>query len=242
MIEMNDKQNLKSARYMVDTFNKDIKKLSSMCYIDHNGLFYLKSDNSKMERFGLIYDPELLELFKGSLYDTIELHEFSKLYRFSTSTFGMDDDKVVRIGQNEKSKNPDAYFDFNIITERNPKLIDEKRLDIIEEFYKKFFKILDRAELDPEKLDHLNTFVIKEDEIERLSQSEMLMVKDPINNKHAYITKALFPNLSHAGAIEYTALDITGEYDDKCAYFIFKEYNDTAGVMIFTLIAAYQNV
>ena len=193
-----------------------------------------------MERFGLIYDPELLSLFRGSLYDTMELHEFSKEYRFSTSTLFLDD-TLIRIGQNEKSKSPEAHFDINIMSNSDPKAIEEFRIKIIGEFYNKFFEILEKEDLDPEKLDHLNTFTIKEDDIENLSQNEMVMVKDPINGKHAYITKALFPNLSHCEGLEFTALDVTGA-DNKCSYFIFKEYNDTAGVMIFTLIAAYQNV
>ena len=141
MNELTDKQSLKTARYMIDTFNKDIKNLSSMCFIDNNGLFYLKSDNSKIERFGMMYDPEMIKIFEGALYDTVELHEFSKDYRFSTSTLFVDD-TVVRIGQNEKSKSPDAHFDFNVVSKQNKEFINDTRIRVIEEFYKKFFNIL----------------------------------------------------------------------------------------------------
>lgn len=243
--EVNYKHQLKTARFMLDNFNKEIKRLSSMCYIDYNGLFYLKSDNTKMERIGMIAqdDQSLQVLFEGALYSTDDLHEFSKDYRFSTSTLYQTENKVI-IGQTEKSKAPDARFEFNIVSTSDSIIIEDTRKSIRESFYKRFFDILEKEGLDPEDLDHLDTIEITEDVKERLAQNDMIcVIEDRFGEHlHAYITKALFPNLSHATSISYVGLKTKGDYDDKCAYFIFKEYNDVANVIIFTLIAAYQNV
>lgn len=243
--EIEYKSQLKTARFMLDNFNKEIKRLSSMCYIGHDGLFYLKSENTKMERIGMMAqdDQSMQVLFEGVMYDTLDLHEFSKDYRFSTSTVYYDSDKVV-IGQTEKAKVPDAKFEFNIVCDQS-EIIQEDTLNHIKgEFYKRFFEVLEKEGIDPIELDHLDTIEISKELKESLMQNSLIRVVDDRYGEtiHAYITKALFPNIAHCSSLSYVGLKTRGVYDDKCAYFIFKEYNDVANIIVFTLIAAYQNV
>lgn len=243
--EIDQKVQLKTARFMLDNFNKEIKRLSSMCYIGHNGLFYLKSENTKMERFGMMaQDNQALQvLFEGALYDTLDLHEFSKDYRFSTSTVCTGSDKVI-IGQNEKAKVPDAKFEFDIVSNSSKEIQEDTLIRIKSEFYKRFFELLEKEGIDPVDIDHLDTIEISKELKESLMQNSLIRLVDDRFGEpvHAYITKALFPNIAHCSSLSYMALKTRGSHDDKCAYFIFKEYNDVAEVIIFTLIAAYQNL
>jgi len=227
---------------LINGFNQYIKRLSSMVYIDSDGMFYLKGENPKMERIGMFYGDEnddIIDLFGCCMYNTLEMFEFKKLYRYSTSTVEIGED-VIHLGQNPKAVYPEAKIDVNIISTREEKVIEETRNLIKKEFYRRFIDILDTEGIEPNDLDILQMKCLSDEQMDELSDSKMVIVQD--NDCYAYITRAIFPNIGYSDKIEYVCLTHRGELDDKCAYFIFKEDIKDIDCYIFTIIAAYQSV
>ena len=228
------------ARNLIDRFNQIIKGLTSMVYFDFDGSIYLKSESTKYERFARYYDKESMPVrFCGAMYNTLELAEFRKEYRYSTSTVLPLQDKLV-IGQTEKSKSPNAKFDINILHDNtdHDKAENIKFNIIYPEFYKKFPSLVPDFELN----DGFTS--IPDEELDSLEEGDMIFIEDFSEGKsiHAYFTKAIFPNISKTDTLEYKILNERNPLDEKCAYIVLKETLKNFGLEVFTLISAYQSI
>lgn len=246
-----DDINRKNVRNMIDTFNQLTKHLSSMIYFDFNGMFYLKSESTKYERIGYLTFEDELEIFKGTLFDTLALAEFKKEYRFSTSTVMVEPGEMIRIGQTEKAKFPDAEFTIKYVAVDVPYIRDSSRNKTLTDFYKKFPEILEKDGIDIEKLGYLDFVYFSSEDIELLKSGEMIIANDSRCGEgvYAYITKALFPNINKLNSLGYIAMNTRSDLDSQCAYMIFREDYDIAldkdssgSMIIYTLISTYQSI
>ena len=253
-----EERNRKYARMFIDKFNQLVKPLSSMCYIDFDGTCYLKSESTKIERFVSIdFGDPVKELAVGALYDTVELAEFRKSYRYSKSKvlFGSsvnpnDTTMIIRTPNPDDSED-EIDFQINTLCKN---VYDDSEIELVRdrisrEFYKTFNRMCDFHELRTNLQDESSYHSLSSDQIEDLINGDMIEINDTSMGKdiHAYITKEIFPNIKKDDEIRYCTLTERSEDDEQIAYMVFVEkiadYNGNGNdLRIFSLISVYQSI
>lgn len=253
-----DDINKKNVRSFIDKFNQMIKTLSSMCYIDYDGICYLKSQSTKIERFAALdFGDPVRGLFQGALFDTQELAEFRKSYRYSKSSVVLgysenpNDTKVCI--RTENPDNKEETLEFEILCVCGNTLDEEERNygreHVSTEFYKKFSQMVDFAVMRRNMSNEKYSKVLSSDQFEALMNGDMIEVVDKSMGKdiHAYITKEIFPNIKKVNEIRYFTMPDRSADDDQIAYMIFVEkiedYDGNGNnLRIFSLISVYQSI
>lgn len=242
-----DDMNRKNIRYLIENTNQITKNISSMVFHDETGFVYFKSESPKYERIGQVVDDayDILSMLEGTMYNTLELAEYKKSYRYSTSTVAIDREGIT-IGQTEKGKDPDKKFNIHYIRqpEDSPYNVEGTRNKVMKEFYKKFPEVLESDKIDIENLGFLDYIYLSDEQMEELRNGEMISVMDSRMGEgvYAYITKALFPNINKTSSIGFIALESRSSLDEKCAYLIFREDIESANLIVYTLISSYQSI
>ena len=250
--------NKKCARSFIDKFNQLIKTLSSMCYIHYDGVCYLKSESSNIERFAHIdFGDPIRRLFDGALYDTQELAEFRKVYRFSKSSiatgYGANVNDTEIFIRTEDPDNKDEILEHKIscicgnTTDDNEREFGREKVS--SEFYKVFSQMIDFYRMRVNMNNESYSRKLSDDQIEELRNGDMIEVVDKSMGKdiHAYITREIFPNIKKDTEISYFTLPKRSEDDEQIAYMVFVEkiedYNgDGNNLWIFSLISVYQSI
>ena len=253
-----DDINKKNARAFIDKFNQLIKPLSSMCYIDYDGICYLKSESTKIERFAAMdFADPVKQLMQGALYDTQELAEFRKSYRYSKSSVVLgysenpNDAKVCL--RTENPDNKDDILEFEILCVCGNTYDEEEKIfgrdKIANEFYKKFYQMVDFITMRRNMSSESYSKPLSSDQLDALVNGDMIEVTDKSMGKdiHAYITKEIFPNIKKVSEIRYFTMPDRSSDDDQIAYMVFVErlenYNgDGNDLRIFSLISVYQSI
>lgn len=253
-----DDINKKNARAFIDKFNQMIKTLSSMCYIDYDGICYLKSESTKIERFAAVgFADPIKRLFQGALYDTQELAEFRKSYRYSKSSVVLgyaenpNDTKVCI--RTENPENKDETLEFEVLCVCGNTLDENERAygreHVSTEFYKRFSQMVDFVTMRRNMSNEKYSKVLSTDQFEALVNGDMIEVTDKSMGKdiHAYITKEIFPNIKKVDEIRYFTMPDRSADDEQIAYMVFVErINDYDGdgndLQVFSLISVYQSI
>lgn len=230
----------KEARLLINDFNQIVKNLTSLVFLGDDGTFMMKSEDTKIERYGEYYDKEKLPIsFTNIIYNTLDLAEFRKDYRFSTSTVEISDTSIT-IGQTANAKVPSSsiqleHFDMSDAERRIQTLNSIQSM-----FYKKIPTVLNDG------IDESKFLTLSDSQLDDLEAGYMIeLIGIHPNTKAAtliYITKAVFPMVSKVTKMEYQVLSYENPLDAKYAYVLFRETIEDIGIHIYSLTAAYQSI
>lgn len=229
----------KIIKEFINDFNQHVKNLSSMVYIDIDGMIYFKSESSKFEKFASFIEPEneILDMFGGALYDTLDIFDYKKIYKVSKTNFIEDIGKLTLV-----QDNGDAEYktDINYVASKDTEYCN--RYNIISSMYSRLLEIIENEFSDIRNIGNIDCEwnEVSYDQMQSLLAGELVRLS--YDSLRADVTKVIFPNIQKVDKIEYRALELRSALDHKCAYFLFKETYSYVNMNVYTLIATYQGL